>query len=335
MRIALAAAVAIAHVSLAQLRADRLYCTVNRPIPATVEAQASKGRLEVVLAEFDGREISRVPVLPGQIDLAPLFPTLWTDMPRRVLKAQLLVAGEPVGAPLILQPLLAPSVATLDGRADPKRPVVVFKQPEKVEDVYSGLRVYGESRVEMVTDVGTILIALRPDAAPNTAFNFRALVAGGFYTDVTFHRVVPRGRDGEPFVIQGGDPTGGGEGGPGYAFDLEPSTLKHDLGVVSMARTPDPNSNGSQFFICLSRAGTARLDGSYCAFAQVVEGIEAVKAIASTTLQPGTDKPVKPPVIKEARLIDAPATKILPPGPDPSLKLDPKSLRDAAEPVKR
>jgi len=271
-------------VCSAQLRADRLYCTVGRAIPVHVQGQPSKGRHEVVLTEADGREVARVAVLPGPIDLAPLFPTLWSDQPRRVLRAQLLVGGQGVGPPLVLQPMLTPARAVL-------------------------------GRAELTTDLGRIVIELLPESAPNTAYNFRQLVAGGFYTDIPFHRVVPAGRDGHPFVIQAGDPTNTGEGGPGYIFDLEQSTLKHDLGVVSMARSPEPNTNGSQFFIALSRAGTARLDGNYCAFARVIEGIEAVNAIASTKLQAGTDKPVKPPRITQARLIDPPPMPIKPPAP--------------------
>jgi peptidyl-prolyl cis-trans isomerase B (cyclophilin B) len=292
------------------LRADRLYCTVGRPIPVTVEARATAGRLEVALLEFDGTERSRVAVLPGQIDLSPLFPELWEQAPRRVLRAQLLVAGEPAGASIILQPMLAPRVATLDARGGG---AVIFTKPKKVEDVYSGLRVYVDTRIELVTDEGTMRIALRPDAAPNTAFHIRQLASGGFYTDMPFHRIVPAGRDGHPFVVQVGDPTGSGEGGPGFMIDLEPSTLQHDLGVVSMARTPEPNTNGSQFFIALSRAGTARLDGAYCAFGTLVDeaGVESLatlRAIAKAPLEPGTQRPVRPPTIRQARLVDAPPT---------------------------
>ncbi len=323
-------------VCSAQLRADRLYCTVGRAIPVHVQGQPSKGRHEVVLTEADGREVARVAVLPGTIDLAPLFPALWGDQPRRVLRAQLLVGGQGVGPPLVLQPMLTPARAVLDARADPARPAVVFQPPKKEEDVYSGLRVYVDQRAELTTDLGRIVIELLPESAPNSAYNFRQLVAGGFYTDIPFHRVVPAGRDGHPFVIQAGDPTNTGEGGPGYIFDLEQSTLKHDLGVVSMARSPEPNTNGSQFFIALSRAGTARLDGNYCAFARVIEGIEAVNAIASTKLQAGTDKPVKPPRITQARLIDPPPIPIKPPARKSTEPPKPKpEPAPAQEPVVR
>ncbi len=105
------------------------------------------------------------------------------------------------------------------------------------------------------TNLGEIVIGLRPDEAPNTAWNFRELVDGGFYDGTIFHRVVPQSRDGDPFVIQGGDPSQSGEGGPGYWLPLEPSGLAHDFGVISMARADDPDSAGSQFFICLSARG--------------------------------------------------------------------------------
>src|SRR5258708_35830605 len=119
----------------------------------------------------------------------------------------------------------------------------------------------------METSLGDIELAMRPDEAPNTVWNFLTLCAGGFYTDIIFHRIKavnPATRS--PFVIQAGDPlqrkdvpaeaTGAGEGGPGYWINLEPSKLPHDFGVVSMARKSDgslPNLAGSQFFISLSR----------------------------------------------------------------------------------
>jgi peptidyl-prolyl cis-trans isomerase B (cyclophilin B) len=156
------------------------------------------------------------------------------------------------------------------------------------------------------TDKGEMEFQLRPDAAPNTAYNFRHLVDGGFYTDIVFHRIVPKLPNGEPFVIQVGDPTGTGMGGPGYQVDLEPSTLQHDFGVLSNARSGDPNSNGSQVFVCLSRNGTSFLDGQYTSFAQAVRGGDVIRAIAASPTGPG-DKPLDPmPKIKSAKLIDAP-----------------------------
>ena len=108
-----------------------------------------------------------------------------------------------------------------------------------------------------ISDYGTIKIELYPKYAPNTVANFVNLVESGFYNDNTFHRLVPG------FVLQGGDPDGDGTGGPGYTIKGEFSengygknTLKHDKGVVSMARTNMPNSAGSQFFIVLDDTET-------------------------------------------------------------------------------
>ncbi|MBA4039120.1 MAG: peptidylprolyl isomerase [Planctomyces sp.] len=173
--------------------------------------------------------------------------------------------------------------------------------------VLTGLRVYADKLVRMETDAGGLLIRLRPDEAPNTAWNFRELAGGGFYNGVVFHRVVPVGRTGGGFVIQGGDPSGTGEGGPGYEIDLERSGLAHDFGVVSMARDRQPNTGGSQFFVCLTRQETARLDGLYTAFGEVISGEGTIAAIAALPLEPGeANRPVTPPRIVRAELVDAP-----------------------------
>jgi len=173
------------------------------------------------------------------------------------------------------------------------------------EIVYSGIRAYVDRHVVLETTEGDIRFRLRPDAAPNTAFNFRHLVEGGFYTDIIFHRVVATLPNGAPFVIQTGDPSGGGSGGPGYFLDLEETPLAHDFGVISMARSDDPNSNGSQIFVCLSRAGTAHLDGRYTAFGEAISGAEVIGRIGRVEVGEGA-RPVAPPLIVSARLVDAP-----------------------------
>lgn len=133
-----------------------------------------------------------------------------------------------------------------------------------------------------ISDYGTIKIELYPKYAPNTVANFVNLVERGFYNDNTFHRLVPG------FVLQGGDPDGDGTGGPGYTIKGEFSengyvknTLKHDKGVVSMARTNMPNSAGSQFFIVLDDTETihASLDNKYAAFGKVIEGMDIIENI--------------------------------------------------------
>ncbi|MGI9015088.1 MAG: peptidylprolyl isomerase [Phycisphaerales bacterium] len=176
--------------------------------------------------------------------------------------------------------------------------------PELEEPVFSGLRIYVERDVILHTSKGDLRIALAPEEAPNTVWSFRELAAGGYYDNVIFHRVVPLDRDGWPFVIQGGDPSGTGSGGPGYWLPLEPSALEHDFGVISMARADDPDSAGGQFFFCLSREGTVRLDGQYCAFGWAVEGADTILDIATVRLADvSAGRPVDPPVILRAELV--------------------------------
>ena len=138
-------------------------------------------------------------------------------------------------------------------------------------------------------DGGVIRAELYPDVAPKTVENFVSLVQKGFYDGVIFHRVIPG------FMIQGGAPTGTGMGGPGHTIPGEftangfKNDLKHTRGVLSMARTMDPNSAGSQFFIMHMDA--PHLDGQYAAFGKVIEGIEVVDSIARTPRNMANDKP--------------------------------------------
>ena len=128
-----------------------------------------------------------------------------------------------------------------------------------------------------IKNYGSIVIELYPDVAPNTVNNFISLVKSGFYDNNTFHRLV------EDFVLQGGDPTGTGTGGPGYTIKGEftsngiENKLKHTERVVSMARGTDKNSAGSQFFIMLGEA--QELDGDYAAFGRVIDGWDNILSI--------------------------------------------------------
>ena len=137
---------------------------------------------------------------------------------------------------------------------------------------------------------------LYPEIAPNTVNNFISLVSKGFYDGVIFHRVIPG------FMIQGGDPKGVGVGGPGYRIKGEftangfKNDLKHDRGVLSMARTMAPNSAGSQFFIM--HEDSPHLDGQYAAFGKLIEGIEVVDRICSVRTD-YHDKPRIPQVMKK------------------------------------
>lgn len=136
---------------------------------------------------------------------------------------------------------------------------------------------------------------LYPEVAPNTVNNFISLVKKGFYNGVIFHRVIAG------FMIQGGDPEGSGMGGPGYSIRGEfkgngfDNNLKHERGVLSMARTMDPDSAGSQFFIMHQAA--PHLDGSYAAFGKVIEGIENVDKIAMTKTD-YMDRPDEPQIME-------------------------------------
>ena len=136
---------------------------------------------------------------------------------------------------------------------------------------------------------------LYPEIAPNTVNNFISLVSKNFYDGLIFHRVI-RG-----FMIQGGDPEGTGMGGPGYHINGEFSqngfenNLKHEEGVLSMARSMHPDSAGSQFFIMHKKS--PHLDGAYAAFGKVIEGMEYVNKIAETNTD-YSDRPLEPQVME-------------------------------------
>jgi len=127
------------------------------------------------------------------------------------------------------------------------------------------------NHIKIETEHGDILIELYADTAPNTVANFKALAGKGFYDGLVFHRVIPG------FMAQGGDPDGRGTGGPGYKVKAEFNERKHVRGTLAMARSSDPDSAGSQFYICYG--DTPHLDGQYTIFGQVVEGMDAVDAI--------------------------------------------------------
>ncbi len=129
-------------------------------------------------------------------------------------------------------------------------------------------------KAEIHTDKGVMKIEFYEQDAPNTVANFIKLAKEGYYDGVTFHRVIPN------FVIQGGDPTGTGAGGPGYKIECELTggNQYHDRGVLSMAHA-GRNTGGSQFFVCHSRENTAHLDRNHTCFGKVVEGVEVIDAI--------------------------------------------------------
>ena len=152
-----------------------------------------------------------------------------------------------------------------------------------------------------VKDFGKIIVELYPETAPNTVKNFIYLAGKGYYDGLIFHRII-RG-----FMIQGGDPTGTGMGGPGYSIRGEfarngftRNMLSHKKGVISMARSQNPDSAGSQFFIM--HADAPYLDGNYAAFGEIVEGLDVVDEIAGVQTN-YADKPLEPQIMKTVEII--------------------------------
>ncbi len=163
---------------------------------------------------------------------------------------------------------------------------------------------YDQRRIKMaknpivtitMKDGGVIKLELYPDIAPLTVENFVSLVKDGFYNGLIFHRVI------KGFMIQGGDPEGTGMGGPGYSIkgEFEANGIKNDLkhteGVISMARSMDPNSAGSQFFIM--HKNSPHLDGMYAAFGKTIEGMDVVNRIAETRTD-WNDRPLEEQVME-------------------------------------
>ena len=320
------------------LRPNTLYNRVGRPIPVVLSL---RGRTEVpedgfdlVLLAPDGTILeSAIGGAPGEFDLLEALPAI-TDL-TTTARVQVIADGVATGSPLVIQPMIGrtPVRTTREyrpGTTDPYTRIIGFGEelldPDDVSDaavlerakaapdwdpgeppVLTGFRIFPDRDVLVDTTFGPIRVALAPEAAPNTAWNFRHLAENGFYDDTTFHRVVHFDRTGRRFVIQGGDPSGTGNGSAGWDLPMERSTLPHDLGVISMARADHPDSAGSQFFFCLGREGTAQLDGQYCAFGYAVEGDKAIADIADVEIDDvAAGRPTEPPVITRMTLVPAP-----------------------------
>jgi cyclophilin family peptidyl-prolyl cis-trans isomerase len=143
------------------------------------------------------------------------------------------------------------------------------------------------------TNHGAIELEFFPDDAPKTVQNFEELARKGFYDGVIFHRVIP------DFMVQGGDPTGTGTGGPGYTFEDEPNDHKVERGALAMANA-GPNTNGSQFFIVTAEA-CPWLDGKHTVFGRVTSGMEVVDEISQLP-RDARDKPREPATIERVEL---------------------------------
>ena len=151
-------------------------------------------------------------------------------------------------------------------------------------------------RATISTDKGDITVELWNDVAPKHAENFLKLANDGFYNGLIFHRIIPN------FVIQGGCPQGTGTGGPGWNVDAEFNDREHVPGTLSMARSADPNSAGSQFFVCLAREHCQHLDGQYTAFGQVTDGMDVVEQIAAAKCD-HQDRPIEPTTMTEVKAL--------------------------------
>lgn len=158
------------------------------------------------------------------------------------------------------------------------------------------------------TSEGEMVLEFYPDVAPNHVENFKKLANKGYYDGQCFHRVI------KGFMIQGGDPNTKdeskkdqwGQGGPGYTIKAEFNQKPHVRGTLSMARTPDPNSAGSQFFIC--HGSPSFLDGQYTVFGQLIKGDAVLEKIATTETE-GPDRPVKRVTIESIKIVAADSIK--------------------------
>ena len=185
----------------------------------------------------------------------------------------------------------------------------VFAAEEKKETSMSN-----SNEVAVIkTNEGEMVVEFWTDAAPNTIENFKKLARQGFYDGTIFHRIV------KGFMIQGGDPNSKdtakessyGQGGPGYEIKAEFNNHSHDRGVLSMARGPDPDSAGSQFFICL--APVRRLDGQYTTFGKLIKGNDVLDKIGNTPVERNAQgemsKPTKRVVIESVKIVPAESVK--------------------------
>ena len=158
-------------------------------------------------------------------------------------------------------------------------------------------------QVEFDTTLGKMLLDLYPDVAPGHCQNIIGLTQIGYYNGIIFHRVI------KDFVIQVGCPQGNGTGGPGYTIKAEFNAKLHEPGVLSMARTNDPNSAGSQFFVCLTREKTRSLDNQYTVFGKTAnkESLDVVLKIGAVKTN-SQDRPLQDVKINSSRVIVTPKT---------------------------
>ena len=265
----------------------KVWFAPNQPLTVNIKSDEA---VMLVLTDFQGKTIDPAganEAAPNkEVDIRPMYRQLATPGTYILFAVPKGKAfPEFVGTPIVIE------VRSDKRPGMPDEPIVVKMEPLRY--------------AVMSTEKGDMTWIFYYHVAPNTCASILSLAENGFYDGLTFHRILPE------FVIQGGDPHGDGTGGPGYSIDAEFNDVKHEEGILSMARSGDPleqqgmkprcefaNSAGSQFFVCLGP--TPNLDGKYTAFGKVVEGLDAVKAIAATPLvDKRAGKPGQAPVIKK------------------------------------
>jgi peptidyl-prolyl cis-trans isomerase B (cyclophilin B) len=190
--------------------------------------------------------------------------------------------------------VVATPVRGEEKKEEPKKDTAAMSEPKEVAVIK--------------TSEGEMVAEFWPDVAPKTVENFKKLAKSGFYDGTAFHRVI------KGFMIQGGDPltkdeskqSRWGTGDPGYKIDAEFNKKSHERGVLSMARSQDPNSAGSQFFIC--HGAPKFLDGQYTAFGKLIKGDDVLEKIATTKTQPG-DRPEKRMNVESVKIVPADSVK--------------------------
>jgi peptidyl-prolyl cis-trans isomerase B (cyclophilin B) len=257
---------------------SKMWYGPNQPILFHAD---SKTPTSLVLTKFDGSPLTAkgstdAPSGDATVDLRTIYPDL-----------------NAVGTYVLFAVPKGKTAADFVGT-----PVVIEVLAEKGQGDVSVIRVEPLRYEVMTTSAGPMTMDFYYDVAPNTVDSFLRLSSQGYYDGLNFHRIVPG------FVIQGGDPKGDGTGGPGYSVDAEFNQQPHKEGVLSMARSQDPNSAGSQFFVCLDYAQTQQLDNKYTVFGKVVEGMDAVKKIAGTPLADSEKGvPATPQTIEKAEVM--------------------------------
>jgi len=192
--------------------------------------------------------------------------------------------------------------------AETKSPAPANAAPKKEEAQSAEKPAAAKELAIIKTSEGEMVLELYPEVAPNHVENFKKLAKKGFYDGTCFHRVI------KGFMIQGGDPntkddgakSSWGQGGPGYTIKAEFNSKPHVRGTLSMARTPDPDSAGSQFFIC--HGDPRQLDNQYTVFGKLIKGDEVLEKIATTPTE-GPDRPVKRVNIDSIKIVPADSIK--------------------------